>query len=178
MARRCKAAKRLQSQAIDARAAASSTSALIEVVRSEYHSVARSLSLTPLRPPMDERRAVVLLRLACMPLIRGDARGTQHQARAVAFVARAADVVQKRCFQALIAPEVEPPIDRQRIFVLAWQWDETSQRLRALDKPRLRGERRSFAQQAVQIMMQAGLMSSFSYQEDAFVLVAQTSVLV
>ena len=42
-----------------------------------------------------------------------------------------------------------------------WQWDETSQRIRALAKGRLRGKKQSHCRVVVQIMMQGGRVSVF-----------------
>ena len=54
--------------------------------------------------------------------------------------------------------------------VLAWQWDETSQRVRGMLAQRFDGERLSHGKVAVQIMMQSGLCSTFQIDRGCYAL--------
>ena len=100
---------------------------------------------------------------------KGDKNAFQAQALAFDVVSKSALAQQQAWFARVFRPAEESGASPGssgavpgEVRVIAWQWDETSQRIKAmLRKDRLPGERVSHKKVATQIMMQAGLLSAF-----------------
>lgn len=133
----------------------------LEVVASSSSHLSALVGIRPRRAPMDETRAALVAKLAFMPAIRGRASLRQSQNRAVSLTASCLMAMQQTFTERLLghsAPglvlEAHPSFVAH---VLSWQWDETSQHLRAQFFEEL-GLRASFAGKGVQVMMQCGRM--------------------
>ena len=118
---------------------------------------------------MNEDRAMVMMRLALAPAIRGDNRAQQPQARSVSLVAQTVETLQSASFDRMfhvppaVDDDVEPLRAPSRVGAFAWQWDETSQRVSNMLKPKFEGERSTSAPISAQIMMQFGQLVSLLF---------------
>ena len=124
-------------------------------------------------------RATALSQVAFMPSIKGSFSNRQAQTIAVSTVAKCALAQQQAWLERVFRPSIEaggPPEGSdavsQSVKVFTWQWDETSQRVRAMLPNRLPGERVPHIKVATQVMMQSGLLSTFDMDGGCFALVS------
>ena len=115
-------------------------------------------------------RASAMSHFAFSTAIKGNLQARHAQARAVATMARAALAQQDEWLAREFCPAVavgaapDLPADRvlRQVRVFAWQWDETSQRVKSMSQGLLAKERGPQAKIYVQIMMQSGLLSEYN----------------
>jgi hypothetical protein len=170
-ARAAKTVKRKDSQLVVSEQKRCRAEALLQMVSEECPLIANLCHLPTKRAPVNEARAAFMEQLAFMPTIRGDDRGRTAQGRAVSLVASVGADVQQACVERLwsanegASPEEGVSPEEQRLFrihVLSWQWDETTQKLRAvLVGKAFLGERCSQASVSKQIMMQHGFVTKY-----------------
>lgn len=135
----------------------------LDHVASTSSHVSALVGIRARRAPMDSGRAATVAQLAFRPAIRGSDVLRQSQNQAVSLTASFLMDMQNKFAESLFlklapaAPEAHPSFVAH---VLGWQWDETSQHLRAPFSQPL-GLTVSFAGQGVQVMMQAGRMVSY-----------------
>lgn len=138
---------------------------VVEMVATSMPLVSRTLGL-PARAPraMTEVRAGFMLRLALGPPARGDLSVRRVQGRALHLSFKAIQHAQNGYVERVLTPSPSadsPPEQPQRILVLSWQWDESSQRTRSISLGNLDGEKMRHAKLVVQIMVQLGSLSVF-----------------
>lgn len=131
------------------------------------------------RRQLDESGAQVIQRLALMPAIRGDSGARFSQARAVGLVALVVRRLQRAFVDKLFGIMRGRPIEDTEepqavssppsVLAVDWQWDETSQRIRALLAERLGGERSGHGKVGVQVIVQAGMVREYRSAEEALV---------
>lgn len=166
-ARAKKAKLKVERELQVAKQQAASSNQVIAQVQGQFPSVAQALGLRPTRAPMDESRARIVQRLAFMPAFRGANPARGAQARALGLVCQAALDLQRRCVQNMALRPPAPPDGLEqlasgvRLVCLTWQWDETTQRLKSLQKPKLRNEKASSEHVSMQVMMQSGSMVAY-----------------
>ena len=171
-ARNQRALQTERAKKLEAEARADRAEALLRHVGSHFPVVGRILSLPPRRAPFDVVRAALQERLAFLPTAREDV-ARKAQARAASLVAMCGLQLQReavdRCWAA--RPGTDEPSDpvgkgmehRFRVNALSWQWDETTQKLRAAISARLLpGEKVSGGSVSKQVMMQSGLFTNFT----------------
>ena len=151
----------------------------LSIVVSTFHSVATALGLTAKSAPMDDRRSLVISKLAVAPALRGAAwrSAVSSQARAVGLLSLAIEKLQQSAMQRAVEPSTpveDEPLDSEinrtsRVARLAWQWDETSQRVLGVQRNKYRRERASTGKSSHQIMMQGGHLRSWDVDEDELV---------
>ena len=92
-----KTAKRLAAKAADADAKRRRSEETLSIVVSTFHSVATALGLTAKSAPMDDRRSLVISKLAVAPALRGAAwrSAVSSQARAVGLLSLAIEKLQQ-----------------------------------------------------------------------------------
>jgi len=124
-------------------------------------------------------RAGALSHVAFMPTIKGSFSNRQAQTIAVSTVAKCALAQQQAWLERVFRPSIEAggqpegsDAVSQSVKVFTWQWDETSQRVRAILPNRLPGERVPHIKVATQVMMQSGLLSTFDMDGGCFALVS------
>ena len=124
-------------------------------------------------------RASALSHVAFLPSIKGNFASRQAQTIAVSTVAKCALAQQQAWLEQVFRPSIEaggPPAGSddvsQLVKVFTWQWDETSQRVRAMLPNRLPGERVPHIKVATQVMMQSGLLSTFDFDRGCSALVS------
>ena len=182
-----KTAKRLAAKAADADAKRRRSEETLSIVVSTCHSVATSLGLTAKSAPMDDRRSLVISKLAVAPALRGAAStsAVSSQARAVGLLSLAVEKLQQSAMQRGVEPStpveeelLDSEINRtSRVARLAWQWDETSQRVIGVQRNKYRQERESTGKSSHQIMMQGGHLRSWDVYEDELVPVSSDPML-
>ena len=171
-ARNQRALQTERAKKLEAEARADRAEALLRHVGSHFPVVGRILSLPPRRAPFDGVPAALQERLAFLPTAREDV-ARKAQARAASLVAMCGLQLQReavdRCWAA--RPGTDEPSDpvgkgmehRFRVNALSWQWDETTQKLRAAISARLLpGEKVSGGSVSKQVMMQSGLFTNFT----------------
>ena len=131
------------------------------IVVSTFHSVATALGLTAKSAPMDDRRSLVISKLAVAPAVRGAAwrSSVSSQARAVGLLSLAIEKLQQSAMQRAVEPSTpveDEPLDSEinrtsRVARLAWQWDETYYELLECRGTSIVGSER--ARRSHQIMM-------------------------
>ena len=96
-ARTGKTAKRLAAKAADADAKRRRSEETLSIVVSTFPSVATALGLTAKSAPMDDRRSLVISKLAVAPALRGAAwrSAVSSQARAVGLLSLAIEKLQQ-----------------------------------------------------------------------------------
>ena len=163
-----------------AEAKSSASTTLLGIVQQEFACVAAAIGLPALRRRMDVLRAGIVQRLALRPAIRGNCPARLVQARGIHLMATAGRQRERQAFEKVILhPDDEAVMEQQqdnsvdehytnRIAVLAWQWDESVQRLRALMQKQFAFERRSSAPRAMQVMVQSGKFSKYTYNGSAW----------
>ena len=124
-------------------------------------------------------RANALSQIAFMPSIKGNFNARKAQTVAVSTVAKCALAQQQAWLEQAFFPSIEAggsPASSdavsQSVKVFAWQWDETSQRVRAMLPNRLAGERVPHIKVATQVMMQSGLLSTYDMHGGCFALLS------
>ena len=113
--------------------------------------------------------------------MRGKCPARLVQARGIHLMATAGRQREQQAFDKVILhpePHDEAVMEQQdnsvdehyanRIAVLAWQWDESVQRLTALMQKQFAYERRSSAPRAMQVMVQSGKFSKYTYNGSAW----------
>jgi hypothetical protein len=170
-ARAAKKSKALSAELTIAKSAQMVAETAVRAIASQFPVVARAAGLSVhCESGMGPLRSALVQRLAFMPPIRGDSFAKTSQREAVALVASCGMELQRVFFRAqfleprnpVLFDDVLGPLQHANVIrCLTWQWDETSQRIRALAKGRLKGERTSHCRVAVQIMMQGGRVSVF-----------------
>jgi hypothetical protein len=144
--------------------------ALLRHIGEHFPVVGQLYSLPARRAPFDVARAAVLQRTAFLPTAR-DGNLRRAQARAASLVATAGIQLQRAAVDGLWAGRLgtNEPDDpagnghRVRVNALCWQWDETTQKLRAaISANVLPGEKTSSGSVSKQVMMQGGLFTKFS----------------
>ena len=145
-------------------------SSMASAVAAEFPVVAQLIGTRAQRLPMSEQRARICMKLAMLPAIRGANSFKKSQDRAVGLFASAALSAQAAFVRSLVDP---PPIADDAVFddavvvqdkvlALDWQWDETTQRTKALTSDKaFAGERVGHTQVAVQVMVQHGSLRTF-----------------
>lgn len=93
-ARFAKAAKQAQRKADQEAAKRRASDSMVRAVSTHFLGIARTLGLPPQRLVMDEERAELLMRLACMPTVKRDGALQKAQNRAAALVAQSVMVEQ------------------------------------------------------------------------------------
>lgn len=165
------------------------------MVSEQFPAVARAVGVPAVRAPMSHDRAVVVMRLAFGPPHRSTDNLRHVQAVALSVVAAAAGRLQRTFFEEVAMPTVDlaehggvpnlgaAPARDAGVLVLNWQWDETSQRLKAIQKAKNRpggrydGERLAMSQTATQVMMQTGELTSCSLVGGEFQVVCKEPLL-
>ena len=112
--------------------------ALLRHIGEHFPAVGQLCSLPARRAPFDVARAALLQRTAFLPTAR-DGNLRRAQARAASLVATCGVQLQRAAVDSLWAgrPGTNEPADpvgnghRVRVNALCWQWDETTQKLRA-----------------------------------------------
>ena len=166
-ARATKKVKRDEKIIADKDAALKETKAVIDAVTDVFPVVSASLGLKMRKPPMNENRAKLLMRLAMAPTVRSDTSSRNRQASAASLVTEAAHQTQaerwsKMCFAPLTDIVSSPdPLGRPtRTLALSLQFDESAQRAKAMKllRQRLKGEHTSNAKVSFQVQVQGGAM--------------------
>lgn len=178
-ARAAKKQKSLEQQVSTLKAVVAAEKAKLITVAAEYPLVAKTLGLSR-DPGVGEERAKHLCRLAFMPSLKGNISCRNKQNRACAVVSRVLQAELDRYSEVFFGPVVEelagdaapacdaPAVRPLSVKLLGWEWDETSQRLQALRKGALRGERKPLHQVSVQVMVQKGVLVRYEYDSSAF----------
>ena len=88
------------------------------IVVSTFHSVATALGLTAKSAPMDDRRSLVISKLAVAPAVRGAAwrSSVSSQARAVGLLSLAIEKLQQSAMQRAVEPSTpveDEPLDSE-----------------------------------------------------------------
>lgn len=179
-ARAAKALKRSQQELEHERAQRRRLESTTSLVAAEFPIIASAIGIVPKRLPMNDDRAVVQMKLAMLPTIRHDAQHAKAQARAVGAVAACirqaqGDMVRNLFFSCMVDLDamvdgLDGPLsgeDRPTVLALDWQWDETSQRVRAIPTKTFIGERVSHARMSVQVMSQSGATRAYIEDESA-----------
>ena len=151
--------------------------AKVNEVASEFPIVATQLGVCMKgRQPLGDDRARILTKLSFMPAIKGNHSARNRQNRACAVVSRVLTLECARYCDAIFGREDAPrldlvPVDRAhqafQIKLLAWEWDETCQRLQALRAKSLTGERVGRHKVAVQVMVQRGTIALYEFGGDS-----------
>ena len=105
---------------------------VVDAVRRAFPAVAAAVGLPAVQvsKSCDERRADNLNVLALRPAIRGHNAALVAQKRAVSIVARAVLDVQRNFVGEAFAARCEGGEPTVPVVAVAWQWDETSQKMR------------------------------------------------
>ena len=117
-ARTGKTAKRLAAKAADADAKRRMSEETLSIVVSTFPSVATALGLTAKSAPMDDRRSLVISKLAVAPAVRGAAwrSSVSSQARAVGLLSLAIEKLQQSAMQRAVEPSTpveDEPLDSE-----------------------------------------------------------------
>ena len=166
-ARNAKALKLAKAKADKETSEREAAEAKLVAVAEQFPTVARVCGVGVRRGPMTAARAATLQRLAFQPTARSHGATRLAQSRAAAVVADCAADLQAACVEqrwsARNQHQGEAPGSSSgfRAEVLAWQWDETTQKLKMHTSTKaLQNERLSQAPVSKQIMMQNGLLTS------------------
>lgn len=171
-ARAAKALKRSQEALAETGSKSRRLEAIVSVAAAEFPLVAAAVGMQPVRQGMTAERALVQMKLAMIPLLRGDAQHSKAQSRSVGAVAACIREAQEEFFRRVLGPSAPvddalEPQDGQagsevfEVVALDWQWDETSQRVRALPTKLFKGERVSHARVSNQVMVQTGMVRAY-----------------
>ena len=124
-------------------------------------------------------RALAMTHAAFSPSVKGDQHVRRDQAVAFLALSRSALAQQQVWFDRVFRPApaaggspANSAFALAEVRVFTWQWDETSQRVRPMLLNRLPSERISHKKVSTQIMMQAGLLSTFEVRDGCFALVS------
>jgi len=143
----------------------------LEMVATQFPAVGAAFGIKKKSTVMSISRAQVALKIAFMPCLRGEDHASRKvQNNSCFLVAKACLELQVECERKLFldvpcSTDSYRPIDLS-VHHYAWQWDESSQRMRAALACQLRDERTSYAAVAVQVIVQHGQMSKFLFFSD------------
>ena len=131
-------------------------------------------------PATTKARAVALFAFA--PSIKGNLSGRFRQWRGASVIAQNVMRIQREWLQSQLAqvggasPDVSSDVLPSGVSpivrVFTWQWDETSQRIRALLEKVMTNEKKSHQKVGVQVMMQHGVCRQFSFEGNECTLVS------
>ena len=181
-ARAGKKAKREQKQAEAAASddkAMSTALAAVSHLHRGLHQLAQKHSKAVV-PATTKARAVALFAFA--PSIKGNLSGRFRQWRGASVSAQHVMCIQREWLQSQLAqvggasPDVSSDVLPSGVSpivrVFTWQWDETSQRIRALLEKVMTNEKKSHQKVGVQVMMQHGVCRQFSFERNECTLVS------
>ena len=143
-----------------------------ELVAMQYPGVARTVGLVAGVAPMDERKAQLAMSVSFQPTARRDSLVSLSQDRAASITVRTALRMQRECFQrhfrehtrVIDAPDTAAGWMREnKINVIDWGWDETTQKVKGKHLNLLAGERQPEGKTSAQIIVQRGRMSRYEY---------------
>ena len=159
-----KLAKAAGERAERAEALVSRQASQLQLMAAQHPQSAKLIGLPKAKGQMDVPRAMLVIKLAMMPTLRGNVGAFRKaQDKAAALVARVARRLQLQCVDDMlrVTPEsAGSQFPSMRLVAVVWQWDETSQRVKGMIAQCLPGETCGLMQMSVQVMMQSGVAAT------------------
>lgn len=171
-ARQAREKKRLQQELVAERTKRQRAEASLALVVASHPNIARSLGLTASAKLSETSKALVCMRLACAPRLRGSAFRNQActQVAATSRVSSCILDLQSRFIVNFCSSPLDSTSDAQTqvlrsVTVITLQWDETSQKLRPFMNQKFASAKVSRAQTNMQVMVLSGSVHKFELRK-------------